>query len=490
MTDSLRFLAGVLLMAGLVLAPLNYGATRLVPFQTLTGLAGLAAFVWLLSGCIVRSWSLPPLLPQLGVTLIAVSASVWLFVLPAPELPAFTARHLARVSARWPQSVLPRNFGQLLLWSGCAVGAWFAFVDLAKQPGWRIAFAGAMLVSGGMVALLGLLQNATHARGIYWNSSVPMPGAFFGTFFHHTTAGAYLNSVWPLGFALSLRAIRDETESPRMRSAIYASLVCSALILAAHSGHISRLPQVLAMVGLIVFVLWAGAWRAFGQIRGLRLAGVTASVLLIVAVASFGATRLNDIKARWDQLEWTSLLGQHRAVATPPLEQWNERMRDDLFVPSAHGDYPLGDRGAAYATAWAAIKAHPLFGWGPGGWTAAAAAYSTDPFIRTFYLMLQFTHNDYLQTVVEWGLVGATGWALLFWGGVVNAIRRLGRRPSRDFIGAAAALALILLLVQSLIDFPLQIPAVQFNAIALCALAWSVPGERLPHRSASPFLFS
>ena len=104
--------------------------------------------------------------------------------------------------------------------------------------------------------------------------------------------------------------------------------------------------------------------------------------------------------------------------------------------------------------------------------------------------MLQFTHNDYLQTVVEWGLIGAAGWALLFWGGVVNAIHRLGRRPSRDFIGAAAALALILLLMQSLIDFPLQIPAVQFNAIALCALAWSVPGERLPHRSASPFLFS
>ena len=129
-------------------------------------------------------------------------------------------------------------------------------------------------------------------------------------------------------------------------------------------------------------------------------------------------------------------------------------------------------------------------GWGPGGWTAAAAAFSSDPFIRTFFLMLQFTHSDYLQTCVEWGVIGALGWALLIPGAVVNALKRLQVRPSSDFIGAAAAVSLVMLLLQSTIDFPLQIPAIQFNAIALCALAWTVPGDRTSRGSAAPFLIS
>lgn len=157
-------------------------------------------------------------------------------------------------------------------------------------------------------------------------------------------------------------------------------------------------------------------------------------------------------------------------------------MRDDLFIPSKHEAYILGDRGAAYATAAAAMVDRPWFGWGPGtGWTAAAAAHSQDPFIRTFFLLVQFTHSDPLQTCVEWGLIGAIGWALLVPVSLVHALPRLGSRPSRDFIGAGAVTALVAVLIQSLTDFPLQIPAIQFNVAALAALAWSVPGPGGTH---------
>jgi O-antigen ligase len=161
-------------------------------------------------------------------------------------------------------------------------------------------------------------------------------------------------------------------------------------------------------------------------------------------------------------------------------------MRPDLFVPSSHDDYPLGDRGAMYAAAAGAIGERPWFGWGPGGWMAAEAAHSTDPFIRTFFLTIQFTHEDYLQTAVEWGLIGAIGWALLVPGGVVHALRRLRARPSRDILGASAVIALGALLTQSLIDFPLQIPAIQFNAVALSALLWSSPPALLTSSTSEP----
>lgn len=490
MSDVIRAAAGCVLLVALALAPLNYGSTRLVPFELLIALCAIGAVAWGASRAMARTGSVPPRLAQLGVTLIAVSAVTWILALVVPALPDFTARHLARISARWPYSVVPREFGQLLWWSACAIGAWFALADLARQATWRWRIAAVMLVSGGAVALLGLLQNATRAKGIFWDDSIRLPGAFFGTFFHHTSAGAYLNSVWPLGFALALVNIRSQTESPRVRSFIYGSLVCSALILAAHSGHVSRLPQVIALVVLVGFTLWIGLWRAFGEIRGLRVVAGVVSALLLVAVLGFGATRLDEISARWGKLDFASMRGGHEMAVNPPVVEWPRLMRDDLFIPSSHAGYVLGDRGAAYATAWQAIKERPWFGWGPGGWIAASAATSTDPFIRTFYLMVQFTHNDFLQTWVEWGVIGAAGWTLLVPGAAAHAFLRLGRRPSQDFIGAAAAAALASVLIQSLIDFPLQIPAIQFNALALSALAWSAPGERLQRTSTPPFLHS
>jgi hypothetical protein len=106
---------------------------------------------------------------------------------------------------------------------------------------------------------------------------------------------------------------------------------------------------------------------------------------------------------------------------------------------------------------------------------AAAAAHSSDPFVRTFFLTLQFTHSDFLQACVEWGLVGAAGWVLLVPAAAIHGIAKLGLNPSRDYVGAGATAALIAVLVQSIIDFPLQIPAIQFNAVALAALSWTTP---------------
>lgn len=475
LADPLRTAAGVVLLAALAMAPLYFGATRLLPFQTLIILAAIGGTAWLV-GCILRGGgSLPPVMARIGVVLVGVSALAWWLFLTPPEAPAFTRAHYARLAARWPYSMVPRGPGLLLAWTAVALLAFAAFCDLARDPAWRRAIVVVMTCTGAAVALLGLAQNATHARGIYWDGSQRMPGAFFGPFFHHTSGGAYLNSVWPLAVGLALQGLADICRRPGARTLVFGACGCAILIFAAHIAHVSRFPQVIAMIALVAFAWWAGLWRILGRVRGLRstlLLGVAAVFLLAIAT---GATRLNDIHSRWSLLQWDGLRGGGEAVPPPPESEWSRLMRPDLFVPSLHHEYPLGDRGAMYAAALGAIAAHPWFGWGPGGWMAAEAAHSADPFIRTFFLTVQFTHEDFLQACVEWGLVGAAGWALLVPGGVLHAMRRLRRRPSRDFLGAGAAVALGAVLVQSLIDFPLQIPALQFQAVALSALVWSTP---------------
>lgn len=491
LAPALRAFSGVVLLTALAVAPLYYGATRAVPFHLVLTLTGLAGVLWLFSCASCGACSLPPRIFLVGAGCVLASAMLWLVFLQQPELPAFTKSHLSRINARWPNSVVSRQFGTLILWALSVILAMIALHDLARDPVWRRATGFVLLFSGVAVALLGLVQNATRAKGIYWENTHRMPGAFFGTFFHHTSAGAYLNTVWPMGFALALTAIRNNARSSRVRFSVFVTLVCATLVLAAHSGHVSRLPQVLALFTFVFFALWAGLWRVLGQIRGLRIVLGSAVAIVAATVLFFGASRLNTISARWSQLEWSKLWGTgETAAAHPPVSEWRRLMRDDLFIPSNHRGYPLGDRGAAYAVALRAIGDRPWLGWGPAGWTAAAAAHSTDPFVRTFYLMVQFPHQDYLQTWVEWGLVGAVGWLLLVPGAVVYGVRRLGARPSHDFIGAAAVTGLAAVLVQSLIDFPLQIPAIQLNAAALAALAWSAPAAPLNSGSRPPFSFS
>ena len=117
------------------------------------------------------------------------------------------------------------------------------------------------------------------------------------------------------------------------------------------------------------------------------------------------AGRQDAITARWKMLQ----LFPTRSAAVAPYpapETWPQLMRDDLFIPVDHSHYFLQDRGAAYRLALQCISARPLFGFGPGGWMAAASQYSRDPQLRTFFHYLQFSHEDYLQTLVEWGLLG------------------------------------------------------------------------------------
>lgn len=478
MADTLRNFAGVVLLTALAVAPLHYGSTRLLPWQTLIALAATGGIFWILSGALRGAWPLPPPLACVALALIGLSVLAWLFFLSPPETPAFTLAHAERIAKRWPHSVMPREFGLTMIWTIVALVAFCALCDLAHGPAWRRSIALVILTTGAAVALLGLVQNATRARGIYWDASHRLPGFFFGPFFHHTSAGAYLNTVWPLGFSLALAGLAGRARGISHRTLVFFSLAAGALVIAAHAGHISRLPQVVAALMIAVSFTWCGLWRALANIRGLRAVVLMAAVLLTAAVFSMGATRLGAIAERWNQLDWSKLRGGGAAVTTAPASEWRKLMRDDLFVPSSHRDYPLGDRGAAYATAAAAISARPWFGWGPGGWTAAAAAHSADPFIRTFYLFVQFTHQDLLQACVEWGLIGGLGWTILLAGAVGTAVWRLRTTPSNDFIGAGSAIALAAVLLQSLIDFPLQIPAIQFNALALAALAWSVPAAR------------
>src|SRR5207245_5168675 len=111
----------------------------------------------------------------------------------------------------------------------------------------------------------------------------------------------------------------------------------------------------------------------------------------------------------------------------------------------------------------------------------------------------RFLHEDYLQTALEWGWVGSLLWAVIFFGGMANAVLclrrqtafRRGQRPDvrgqlrsaepasqrfrvlavtqecswrRRLILPLAVIALAGVAVHALVDFPLQIVSIQLYA--------------------------
>jgi hypothetical protein len=87
-------------------------------------------------------------------------------------------------------------------------------------------------------------------------------------------------------------------------------------------------------------------------------------------------------------------------------------------------------------------------------------------------------HEDYLQTVLEWGWLGSTLWALLFFGGITVGIRSYKQyaasdwTPRRRVLQPLVIIALIGVALHAIIDFPLQIASIQLYVATYLGLCW------------------
>lgn len=495
--------------------PLAWGGFRPSAYLGLIVGWGVGAALWMLG--LVLAGRRPAWSGPLGVVVAALVALAWWGALR--DLPvatdSFTERHLARVAERWPESFQRRS--PLLTAAAVTTGlaAFLAVVDLGRRRRWRRVLGGAVLVGAVATAVVGLVQIRLGVTTIY-GEGVRLPGRVLGPFFHHTAAGAQLNLGLPLALALVLGLWWRRT-SPTAGTwllGVGAGLGLVAL-LAAHAANIARFPPVAGLLGMAVTVLlawWLGRREAAGapSLRWRRPRWLAVALAGGIIVAGLWLVRETNqwetARERWGHLLQRPDPSAKPRRAPPPVSEWERRLRADYLIPSDFRDVPLGDRGAAYGTAVRAIAARPLLGWGPGGWPIAAAAHTDEPYLRTFFLYLQFVHQDFLQAAVVWGLPGALAWLALALGGWVARLRPGDRQPwdavgrdrmnlgapSRDQLATAdadrarAAVgpadrlweaglfgALLAVALQSLVDFPLQIPSVMAGFLILAALGWS-----------------
>ncbi|KOR30129.1 hypothetical protein TI03_00295 [Achromatium sp. WMS1] len=127
-------------------------------------------------------------------------------------------------------------------------------------------------------------------------------------------------------------------------------------------------------------------------------------------------------------------------------------------------------REEVYADTWRLINDYPWTGTGAGSFYIAFNAYKQ----ADIHLYYKHTHNDYLEITADLGIFGLILAGLIIILSLSIAIMAQAKRRSRTMQGTgfAATMGIISILIHSLTDFNLQIPANAQLFSVLLALAW------------------
>jgi len=114
-------------------------------------------------------------------------------------------------------------------------------------------------------------------------------------------------------------------------------------------------------------------------------------------------------------------------------------------------------------------------GFGPGTFALVFPHYTGDQgkFIPGIW---RYAHDDYLQTLLEWGWFGSIFWAVLFFGAIAQLFihwrKRRDLSTSDRVLAFVSGLALLGVAAHAIVDFPLQIASLQLYVAVCIGLGW------------------
>lgn len=333
-----------------------------------------------------------------------------------------------------------------------------AAVRTAESGAWR-AVLKTIAIFGALVALTGFLHKALGARTVWWiDDELSRAGFFFAPFVYHANAGAFLNLCLPIAIGLSL----SEGDSKKGRSWAMVWMLISVLLIAAvfataSKGAMAILVVLLPFIFVLNFKRMAVVVGGFFLDRRRRVERMAFVVILwmtgIVFVAlgiESSLDRLDEFMSRFDDDQRESLNGR-----VPMMQLMLRMIRPD--EGSWHG-------------------------FGPGSF----------PHLVPYFTATQETgekavlsgrwlhgHSDPLQTIVEWGYLGAAAWFLIGVGAVFCAIYLLkGSKVSRQDLPLVRGMivALVMVGLHSCVDFPLSLLSIQLVALLMCGICWGLFG--------------
>lgn len=401
----------------------------------------LSLSFWGASFLVDRRWpSLPrPLLIIAGVILLqgwwmvvnanAIYDSTFgIFVAVGPVLPAIPGSADYVLSFAW------------MLRATALLGVVCLAAEMAQRPVWLLRLWGTVAIAGGSIALFGLIQKGTGAQMIFWRTAAAWEvKTFFASYYYHSNAGAFLNLVLPPAAGLALWSVARQAP-PFARAAWTTTLL---LILVAVFSNTSRMAQA---VGLLIILAMSAAMArtAAGMIARAEKKMVLLGLVIVIAAAV--------------------AIGQ-AAHLDQPIMRWRAFTKQ----------LPVDARWLADRAAFSAVPDAGWFGFGPGTFRAIFPHYQRE-FGNGLRGTWRFLHEDYLQTILEWGWLGSAAIAALFFGGIAGALRnyfKAGDWTNRQrILLLCVAVALAGVALHAVVDFPLQILSIQLFVATYLGVCW------------------
>jgi O-antigen ligase len=253
-----------------------------------------------------------------------------------------------------------------------------------------------------------------------------------GTFICPNNLAGFLEIILPLGLAYTLASRVKPTAKVFLGYASIAIIVGIGMTLS-RGGWMAAGISLLALLAILF------------STRGYRLPALVFAVLLICGAAFF-YNRAHQPQARVQK----TFLGEKGDINDIRVVLWESAIQ-----------------------MW---HDHFWFGVGPAHFDYRFPAYRH----KIVQLRPDRVHNDYLNTLADWGTVGggivAAAWLLLYWGAFktwkfVRRSNDIATKPSnRSSLVLGASIGLFALLLHSVVDFNMHIPANAILAIALMAL--------------------
>jgi hypothetical protein len=348
--------------------------------------------------------------------------------------------------ATWlPGAIDAANAFPMMLRMTGLLGVLLVAADAARQAKWRGRLFWIIVVSGTLLVVYGLLQRMSPVPLLFWERA-DLNHNLFATFYYHGNAGAFVNLLLPFVFGAAVYGFAP-TRSPAMRSFGAAALFLNVAAAAAIASKAAQLVTVALLVAsAVVYRREILLLSGFGSRE--RNAWLIFTVLGVLCMGTLALTADTALR-RWELLPRL-------------LNSENSRL-------------------LAYTACLRMLPDAGFWGIGPGNFPIAFPHY-TNGLPEAIMGVWTYAHEDYIQTVIEWGWLGAAAWAALFFGAWQKGWAQMRRSeakasfsPEDSLIYRSAFLAVSGVALHSLVDFPLQIGSIQVYVMTMIGLLWQWP---------------
>ncbi|MGB4781760.1 O-antigen ligase family protein, partial [Candidatus Methylomirabilis sp.] len=289
---------------------------------------------------------------------------------------------------------------------------------------------------GFFLAVFAIIQKYSSNGKIYWIRETAQGGEPFGPYVNRNHFAGYMEIALPLtiGYILAQSPLRTDRLAIRERLLLWTSqhtsksilLLFAAIFMGAALLLTGSRGGLVSFAGSMVFFVVMAIMKRTARSRAIRLALACCGLVLIAAVWIGG----NSAFLSLERLEKT--------FQEPSAEERAILWRDTLRMANDYGRF-----GSGFST-----------------FEEVFPAYKTS----TAQMIFQYAHNDYLQLLAEGGIVafGLVVWFIVVWYREVTARWLTRHDPLAAYLALAGMTAVFAMLIHSLTDFNLHIPA---NAI-------------------------